>query len=514
MKEIIKRNEKFKRQEIDRKEAIKTMEKAGETYKVELLKEIPDKMVSFYESGNFTDLCRGPHIKTAGEVKAFKLLKVAGAYWRGDEKNPMLQRIYGTTFPSDKELKEYLHLLEEAEKRDHRKLGRELDLFNIFHEEAGAGLVYYYPKGAVLKDTIESFLKKVHRKKGYELVSIPHIAKVDLWKTSGHTEYYHENMYFMKVDTQEYVLKPMNCVGHILIFKRKKRSYRDLPIRYFELGTVYRHEKSGVLHGLLRVRGFTQDDAHIFCTPKQLQDEIIKVIDFVDDMMKVFGFEYEANLSTRPEGFAGTVESWEHATDALAKALKAKGKKYIIDEGAGVFYGPKIDIKLKDAIGRLWQGPTIQVDFNNPERFDITYTGEDGKEHRPVMIHRVVLGSIERFIGALIEHYTGAFPLWLAPVQVKIIPIADRHNEYANKIKDDLIEQDIRVETDTSREKMGHKIRLAELEKVPYMIILGDKEVNSKNLSVRSKKKGDLGALDPDKFTALLKEEIRSKSAG
>lgn len=514
MKDIIKRNEKFERKEVDRAKAIKMMEDAGETYKVELLKDIPDKKVSFYMNGDFTDLCRGPHIRSSGEIKSFKLLKVAGAYWRGDEKNQMLQRIYGTAFPTEKELKNYLLFLEEAEKRDHRKLGSELDLFNIFHEEAGAGLVYYYPKGAVLKEVIEDFLRKEHRKRGYETVSIPHIAKVDLWKTSGHTEYYHENMYFLKVDTQEYVLKPMNCVGHILIFKRKKRSYRDLPIRYFELGTVYRHEKSGVLHGLLRVRGFTQDDAHIFCTREGLQEEIMKVIDFVDDMMKVFGFEYEANLSTRPESFAGTAESWEHATDALTRALKAKGKKFVIDEGAGVFYGPKIDIKLRDAIGRLWQGPTIQVDFNNPERFDLTYTGDDGKEHRPVMIHRVVLGSLERFIGALIEHYVGAFPLWLAPVQVKVLPIADRHNEQSCKLKDLLIEKEIRADIDLRREKIGHKIREAELEKVPYMVVIGDKEVSSNALSVRSKKKGDLGTLSTDSFIALLAEEIKRKSSG
>ena len=514
MKDIIKRNEKFERKEVDRAKAIKMMEDAGETYKVELLKDIPDKKVSFYMNGDFTDLCRGPHIRSSGEIKSFKLLKVAGAYWRGDEKNQMLQRIYGTAFPTEKELKNYLLFLEEAEKRDHRKLGSELDLFNIFHEEAGAGLVYYYPKGAVLKEVIEDFLRKEHRKRGYETVSIPHIAKVDLWKTSGHTEYYHENMYFLKVDTQEYVLKPMNCVGHILIFKRKKRSYRDLPIRYFELGTVYRHEKSGVLHGLLRVRGFTQDDAHIFCTREGLQEEIMKVIDFVDDMMKVFGFEYEANLSTRPESFAGTAESWEHATDALTRALKAKGKKFVIDEGAGVFYGPKIDIKLRDAIGRLWQGPTIQVDFNNPERFDLKYTGDDGKEHRPVMIHRVVLGSLERFIGALIEHYVGAFPLWLAPVQVKVLPIADRHNEQSCKLKDLLIEKEIRADIDLRREKIGHKIREAELEKVPYMVVIGDKEVSSNALSVRSKKKGDLGTLSTDSFIALLAEEIKRKSSG
>jgi len=511
MREISGRDEKFERQEISRAEAIKRMKKAGEIYKVEILNEIPEDKVTLYKNGNFIDLCRGPHIKSTKEIKAFKLLSIAGAYWRGSEKNKMLQRIYGTAFETQKELDAHLKFLEEAERRDHRKLGKQLDLFNIFQEEAGAGLVYYYPKGAVLRETIENFLKDEHRKRGYETVIIPHIAKADLWHRSGHFEYYSEFMYSMKIEEQDYVVKPMNCPGHILIFKRKLRSYRDLPIRYFELGTVYRHEKSGVLHGLLRVRGFTQDDAHIFCTHKQLKDEIIKVIDFAFDMMKVFGFEYEINLSTRPEKFVGTKENWEHATDALINALKSKGETYKIDEGAGVFYGPKIDIKLKDAIGRLWQGPTIQVDFNLPERFDLTYTGEDGKEHRPAMIHRVVLGSMERFIGALIEHYAGAFPVWLSPVQVTVLPIADRHLEYAKKVKDELFEGGIRVEIDDRREKIGHKIREAEMQKTPYMMILGDKEMESNSVSVRARHKGDLGAAKLDEFISSIKEEIASK---
>jgi threonyl-tRNA synthetase len=371
MREIISRGEKFERQEISRTEAIKHMKKAGEIYKVEILNDIPDEKVTLYKNGAFTDLCRGPHVGSTKDIKAFKLLSIAGAYWRGSEKNKMLQRIYGTAFESQKDLDDHLKLIEEAGKRDHRKLGKLLDLFNIFQEEAGAGLVYYYPKGAVLRETIETFLRGEHRKRGYESVIIPHIAKADLWRTSGHADYYKEFMYSMKIDEHDYIVKPMNCPGHILIFKRKLRSYRDLPIRYFELGTVYRHEKSGVLHGLLRVRGFTQDDAHIFCTHEQLKDEIIKVIDFAFDMMKVFGFDYEINLSTRPEKYVGTKENWEHATDALVNALKSKGETYKIDEGAGVFYGPKIDIKLKDAIGRLWQGPTIQVDFQLPERFDL-----------------------------------------------------------------------------------------------------------------------------------------------
>lgn len=511
MREIIKKDEKFERQEISRAKAIDMMREKGEIYKVELLNDIKDDKVSFYRNGNFTDLCRGPHINSTKEIKAFKLLSIAGAYWRGSEKNKMLQRIYGTAFESQKELDDHLKLLEEAEKRDHRKLGKQLDLFNIFQEEAGAGLVYYYPKGAVLREQIENFLKAEHRKRGYETVIIPHIAKADLWHTSGHTGYYREFMYSLKIDEQEYIVKPMNCPGHILIFKRKLRSYRELPIRYFELGTVYRHEKSGVLHGLLRVRGFTQDDAHIFCTHDQLKDEIVKVIDFVYDMMKVFGFEYEINLSTRPEKFVGTVENWEHATDALISVLKSKGEKYKIDEGAGVFYGPKIDIKLKDAIGRLWQGPTIQVDFQLPERFDLKYTGEDGKEHRPAMIHRVVLGSMERFIGALIEHYAGAFPLWLSPVQVVILPIADRHIEYANKVKEELLKNDIRVEIDDRREKIGHKIREAEMQKTPYMMVLGDKESEAGTVSLRARGKGDLGSSKLADFIASAREEIAGK---
>jgi threonyl-tRNA synthetase len=511
MKEIVKRNEKFERTEMNKPDAEKKLIEAGELYKLELAREIPDNKITFYKNGNFTDMCRGPHIKSTGELKAFKLLSVAGAYWRGSEKNKMLQRIYGTAFETQKELDDHMHLLEEAEKRDHRKLGKQLDLFNIFHDEAGAGLVYWYPKGAALRGAIEDFLKIEHRKRGYETVVIPHMAKMDLWHTSGHSEYYRENMYTLKIDEQDYVVKPMNCPGHILIWKRKTRSYRDLPIKYFELGTVYRYEKSGVLHGLLRVRGFTQDDAHIFCRHDQLQEEITKVLDFVFDMMKVFGFAYEINLSTRPDDFVGTKENWENATNALINALKAKNETYVVDEGAGVFYGPKIDIKLKDAIGRLWQGPTVQVDFNLPERFDLKYAGEDGKEHRPAMIHRVVLGSMERFIGALIENYAGAFPLWLSPVQVEILPIADRHQPYATAVKEALESENIRVGLDARREKIGAKIRDAEMQKTPYMLILGDKDIEAKAVSVRARGKGDLGAKNLNDFIATLKEEIASK---
>jgi len=503
MSEIIKKDEKFERMEYPKAKAAQMLEQQGEIYKIELLNEIPDDKVSFYKSGDFTDMCRGPHIASAGKVKAFKLLKIAGAYWRGSEKNAMLQRIYGTAFESKKELDDHLKKLEEAQKRDHRRLGRELDLFNIYHEEAGAGLVYYHPKGAVLRGIIEDTLKKEHRRRGYQPVVIPHIAKIDLWNTSGHTGYYKENMYFMNIDEQEYVLKPMNCPGHILIFKRKINSYREMPVRFFELGTVYRYERSGVLHGLMRVRGFTQDDAHIFCTPAQLQDEISKTIDFAFDMIRKFGFEdFKVFLSTRPDSFVGTEENWKSATLALEEAMKAKGIEYEVDPGAGVFYGPKIDVKLKDAIGRFWQGPTIQVDFNNPERFDLNYIGEDGAHHRPVMIHRVVLGSVERFMGVLTEHYAGAFPFWMAPVQVVVLPIADKHNEYVRNVADRLRERDIRVETDERREKIGLKIREAQLQKVPYMLVVGDKEVEAGSVAVRSREKGDLGTSTIDEFLA------------
>jgi len=511
MQRIIKDNQKFERIEMGKEEAIQLMEERGEKYKVELLHEIEDQKVSLYKSGEFIDLCRGPHIETAGKIKAFKLLSIAGAYWHGIETNPVMQRIYGTAFNSQKELDDYLNQLEEAKKRDHRKLGKELDLFSQ-HEEAGAGFVYYHPKGAVIRNIIEDFLKTENLKRGYELVYIPHIAKIDLFNTSGHTNYYRENMYFMQIDEQDYVIKPMNCPGHILIYKRKTVSYRDLPLRFFELGTVYRYEKSGVLHGLLRVRGFTQDDAHIFCMPDQLEGEIISVLEFVDYVMKVFGFEYEVNLSTRPEKFAGTVENWDHATAVLQRALKDKNVPFEVDPGAGVFYGPKIDIKLKDAIGRLWQGPTVQVDFNLPARFDLNYVADDGTKKTPVMVHRAILGSIERFLGALVEHYGGAFPLWLAPVQLTVMPIADRHNDYAQQVTAMLRENGLRVELDLRREKIGAKIRDAQMQKVPYMVILGDKEAGEKLVSLRHRARGDLGAKKPAELMAALREEMDSRA--
>ncbi len=507
MNEIIKKNVKFERVEVQKPEAVKMMKDNNEKFKLELLDGIEDDKVSFYKNGEFIDLCRGPHIDSTGQVKAFKLLKIAGAYWRGDEKNQMLQRIYGTCFEKQEDLDAYLKRLEEAVKRDHRKIGKELDLFNIYYDEAGAGLVFYHPKGAVLRETIEQFLKKEHRKRGYQQVVTPHIAKIDLWNTSGHSSYYKENMYFMDIDEQEYVLKPMNCPGHMLIFKRSLVSYRDLPVKFFELGTVYRHERSGVLHGLMRVRGFTQDDAHIFCTEEKLEQEIVNVIDFAFDMLKAFGFkEYEVYLSTRPDSFVGEEKGWEHATQALEKAMQNKGIKYDVDPGGGAFYGPKIDVKIKDAIGRAWQGPTIQVDFALPERFDLNYIAEDGSKKRPVMIHRVVLGSMERFIGVLTEHYAGAFPYWLAPVQVVLIPISDKHLEYASKVRAELEQKGIRVELDDRREKMGFKIREAQMQKVPFMLVMGDKEAEAGKVAVRSRENGDLGAKTIEEFIDITKQ--------
>jgi len=510
MHEIIKANQKFESMEVSKEEAIRLMEEKGEKYKVELLHEIEADKVTLYKNGGFIDLCRGPHLETTGQVKALKLLSIAGAYWHGIETNPMMQRIYGAAFSTQKELDDYLKVLEEAKKRDHRKLGKELDLFSIF-EEAGAGFVYYHPNGAMIKYLLEEFLRQENLKRGYELVSIPHIQKIDLFNTSGHTNYYRENMYFMKIDEQEYAIKPMNCPGHILIYNRKGRSYRDLPIRYFELGTVYRYEKSGVLHGLLRVRGFTQDDAHIFCRIEQLEDEILSVLEFVDYVMRIFKFEYIVNLSTRPEKYAGTIENWDKATSILQKALQDRRVPFQIDTGAGVFYGPKIDIKLKDALGRLWQGPTIQVDFNLPERFSLTYTAGDGTKKTPVMIHRAILGSIERFLGALIEHYAGAFPLWLSPIQVRVLTISEKHHQYANQIAESLKEQGIRVELDLSDEKIGAKIRSAQLEKIAYMLIIGQKEVDEQKVSVRHRNRGDLGAKNLPELIDSLRKEIDNK---
>ncbi|MFH1541514.1 MAG: threonine--tRNA ligase [bacterium] len=511
MKEIVKANQKFERIEMSKADAIKLMEDKGETFKVEILNDLEAETVSLYKNGDFIDLCRGPHISYTKGLKAFKLLSIAGAYWHGIEGNPMMQRIYGTAWDSKEDLEKHLNNLEEAKKRDHRKLGKELDLFSM-HEEAGAGFIYYHPKGAIIRNIIETFLKDENVKRGYELVNIPHLAKVDLWNTSGHTDYYKENMYFMQIDEQDYVVKPMNCPGHILIYKRKLHSYRELPVRYFELGTVYRYEKSGVLHGMLRVRGFTQDDAHIFCRPDQLEAEILDVLEFVHYVMTVFGFEYEVNLSTRPEKFAGTEDKWDHATSVLEKALQDRQIPFEIDPGAGVFYGPKIDIKLKDALGRVWQGPTVQVDFNLPERFKLAYTADDGTKQVPVMVHRAILGSIERFMGALIENYAGAFPLWLAPVQVAILPITDSNLEYAQKVATELKIKGLRVEVNAKNEKIGAKIRQAQMQKVPYMFVLGDKEQAAGKVAVRERLQGDLGAFSLPEITSQLRQKIDTKA--
>ncbi|MCX5692981.1 MAG: threonine--tRNA ligase [Candidatus Omnitrophica bacterium] len=509
MSKIIKEDLEFKREEISKKEALKLF--AKEPYKVELINKLEGGTVSIYAHGKFVDLCKGPHVKSTGEIKAFKLLSIAGAYWHGIETNPMLQRIYGTCFETGAALEDYLNKIEEAKKRDHRKLGKELDLFS-FHDEVGPGLVFYHPKGALLRMIIEDYEKKEHLRRGYQIVMGPHILKSDIWVTSGHYEYYKDNMYIFKVDEEEYVIKPMNCPGHMLIYKSKMRSYRDLPIRYFELGNVYRREKTGVLHGLLRVRGFTQDDAHIFCLPDQLEREIAGVIDFVMDTMKVFGFkDYKIDLSTRPSKSIGTDEMWERATGALKKSLDTKGMSYEINEGEGAFYGPKIDIMVKDALGRPWQCATVQCDFALPERFDLTYISSEGKKERPVMLHRVILGSMERFIGTLIEHYTGAFPVWLAPTQVLVIPITDRSHDYADAILKQLQDLDIRAEVDKRNEKLQYKIREGELNKIPYMLIIGDREKEAGTASLRARKEGDIGAVKIDEFLERVKKEIKNR---
>lgn len=513
MRQIIKDRQQFIRQDISKEEAITLFEKLGETYKVELIRAIPDATVSVYKTGDsFLDLCRGPHVSATNEIKAFKLLSVAGAYWHGDENNPMLQRIYGTCFETKEELEQYLTNLEEAKARDHRKLGTALELFNIYHEEAGAGLVFYHPKGAVLRKIIEDYEKDEHLKRGYQMVITPHIMQAGLWKTSGHYDYYLEHMYTLKIEDKEFVLKPMNCPGHILIYKSKTRSYKDLPLRLFELGTVYRHEKAGVLHGMLRVRGFTQDDAHIFCLPSQLREEIKAVIDFVFDTMKVFGFnDVGIELSTRPEKYIGSLEDWQSATDALEGALKEKGLTYDINEGDGAFYGPKIDIKLKDALKRSWQCATIQCDFALPKRFDLKYIDADGKDCQPIMLHRVLLGSVERFIGALVEHYKGAMPLWLAPTQVVLIPIKENSVDYCVAFKKVLEEEGARVEVDGRNETLNKRIRSAELNKIPYLIVVGDQESAQGTVSVRKKGSRDVAVMPKEEFVLQVKREIKNK---
>lgn len=493
-----------------RNEAIEYEKSRNEDYKVELIEDLPeDEIISFYKQGEFTDLCAGPHVPSTGKVKAIKLLNVAGAYWRGSEKNKMLQRIYGTAFSKKSELEEYLKMLEEAKKRDHRKIGKELDLFSM-HEE-GPGFPFFHPKGMVIRNLIEEYWRQEHVKAGYKEIKTPIILNEALWHQSGHWDHYKENMYFTKIDDGDYAIKPMNCPGGILVYKSQMHSYRELPLRLGELGLVHRHEISGALHGLMRVRTFTQDDAHIFMTPDQIKDEVLGVIRLTDKIYKLFGFEYHVELSTRPENSMGSDEDWNHAIASLKEALEASGLEYKINEGDGAFYGPKIDFHLKDCIGRTWQCGTIQLDFQMPERFDLTYIGEDGEKHRPVMIHRALLGSLERFMGILIEHYAGAFPVWLAPVQVRILPVTDRANEYARELQEKLEDENFRIELDLRNEKIGYKIREAQMQKVPYMIILGDKEVEAKNVAVRSQKGGDLGTMEFDAFFARIKEENDKK---
>ena len=509
MREIIAEDLPLVRRVMGREEAIRYFQDRGEVYKAELISELPDATVSLYQQGEFVDLCRGPHLSSTGQIPAFKLTSLAGAYWRGDERNKMLQRIYGTAFPTKEALEKHLHLLEEAKRRDHRKLGRELDLFSI-SDEAGAGLVIYHPKGALLRMLLEDFEKREHLKRGYQIVIGPQILKLDLWKRSGHYDNYREKMYFTEVEGQAYGLKPMNCLAHMLIYKSKIRSYRDLPLRYFELGTVHRHEKSGELHGLLRVRGFTQDDAHILCTPDQLNGEIKGILNFVRDVMKIFDFPYELEISTRPEtGSIGSDEDWNRATRALRQTLEESGLAFQINEGEGAFYGPKIDVKLKDALGREWQCATIQVDFAMPDRFELSYIGADGEKHRPVMVHRVILGAMERFIGVLIEHFAGAFPTWLAPVQVILLTVTDPQIPYGEKIYQHLLQAGIRVEKDFRNEKLGLKIREAELQKIPYMVVLGDREVKQNLLSPRGRSGKTLAAMPVEGFINIIREECK-----
>jgi len=510
MREIVAADHPFQREEVAREEAVSRFGAMGETYKVELLNDLPPdvKTVSLYSQGGYLDLCRGPHVPSTGMIGAFKLLNVAGAYWRGDERNRMLQRIYGTAFATEKELSEHLKALEEARKRDHRRLGRELDLFQM-NDEVGPGLIIFHPKGMMLRYIIEEWERREHLKRGYDMVMGPQILKEDMWKRSGHFDHYRENMYFTEVEGQGYGIKPMNCLSHMLIYKSKIRSYRDLPLRYFELGTVHRHEKTGVLHGLMRARQFTQDDAHILCTPDQLNGEIKAIADFVAYAMKIFGFEYEVELSTRPEKSIGSDADWELATSALEQALKDTHLPYDINEGDGAFYGPKIDFKLKDALKRKWQCATIQCDFTLPERFDLWYVGPDGERHRPVMLHRVILGAIERFMGVLIEHYAGAFPVWLSPVQAALLTVTEKQIPYGEKVYERLTEAGVRAEKVFSNEKLGYKIREAQLQKIPYMLVIGDREVAEGKVSPRFRDGSNLGAMDVEAFIELIGEKNR-----
>lgn len=510
MKEIIQRNLPIERKVISKKDALEMFRGSDEFYKVDIIDVIDDEEVSLYTQGGFTDLCRGPHLSSTGKIRAFKLLNLAGAYWRGDEKNKMLTRIYGTAFSDEKSLNEYLEFLEEVKKRDHRRIGKELDLFSI-NDEVGAGLVIYHPKGALLRYLLEDFERKEHLKRGYQFVVGPHILKLEMWKKSGHFDNYRDNMYFTKIDDVDYGIKPMNCLSHIMVYKSAIRSYRDLPIRYFELGTVARHEKSGVLHGLMRVREFTQDDAHIFLRQDQLHQEILNIINFVRDTMKIFDFEYEMEISTRPDKFIGTIDDWDKAESILKEVLISEKIPFDLNEGDGAFYGPKIDIKLKDAIGRKWQCATIQCDFALPERFDLHYVDSDGKRKRPVMLHRVILGALERFMGVLIEHYGGKFPVWLSPVQAVIMSITDEQEPYVSSIYQNMVDEGIRAELDTRNEKLSLKIRESVMKKVPYMVIAGKKEMNSNLITVRMRDGGELKDVSLKDFVDRIKEENISR---
>jgi len=511
MAKIIKENHPFTQSFMTKAEARRWCQARNETYKLELVEGIPDEGVSFYTDGDFVDLCEGPHVKSTGEVKAVKLLSLAGAYWRGDEHNPQLQRIYGTAYLTKDELETHVKQIEEAKRRDHRRLGKDLELFS-FEELAGPGVVFYHPKGALVRSLIEDYVKQCHRERGYELVATPHVFRTDIWKQSGHLEYYKEYIFLFEAQEQGFGIKPMNCPGHILIYNARMRSYRDLPLRLFELGTVYRNEKSGVLHGLLRVRGFTQDDAHIFLREDQLVDEIGRILDFAFEVLKAFGFtDYELELSTRPEKFIGSSQAWEHAEEALRQALASRHLEYAVRAGEGAFYGPKIDIKIKDAIGRSWQCGTIQCDFALPERFDVTYAGEDGKPHRAVMIHRALLGSFERFFGMLIEHYAGALPVWLSPVQVMVIPLSDKFLEYAQRVVAKLRQTGLRVALDERNEKMQAKIRDAQLQQIPYMGVVGGREQQAEAVAVRHRRDGDLGSMRVEEFADRVRLESDSR---
>ena len=510
MKKIIKANYPLEKSILSRDKALELMRQKGEDYKVELINDLPsDEEISFYTQGEFIDLCAGPHVESTGKIKAIKLMSVAGAYWRGNEKNKMLQRVYGTAFPSQEELQEYIDRIEEAKKRDHRKIGKEMDLFALMEE--GPGFPFFLPNGMILRTELENYWRQEHRKRGYDEIKTPLILSEELWHTSGHYDHYKENMYFTSIDDAEYAIKPMNCPGAMLTYKRKLYSYRDFPIRLAELGQVHRHELHGALHGLMRVRTFTQDDAHIFMTPDIVKDEIKRVVSFIDDVYNLFGFKYHIELSTRPEDSMGTDEEWNHAIDSLEAAIKEMGKDYVINEGDGAFYGPKLDFHLEDSLGRTWQCGTIQLDFQMPQKFDLTYVGSDGEKHRPIIIHRVIFGSIERFIGILIEHFAGKFPLWLAPEQVRLLTVTEKFVPYAEKVSKELAKYGIRVKVDARNEKIGYKLRQGRNERVSYLAVIGEREAEAYTLSVRSSKEGDLGSLSIDKFIDALCDEIATK---